>query len=234
MAAVFLLDTCLPFLSWYIFKLKWNGTQIPVKDHHATQMNRSHLFLFESPYCWMFTGRLSCGFNQSGCNFINETALHSFEGGYSGRHSVIVLCNVCVHVCVYAGCRVRLAIRLKAVLLLAAVLASWQQIKSRAGAVYVTWGRASGAFQQLACLSLWRDSPLSACVSVCLPMCLSVWLMLSVSKTSSCLSVALSVCLALFLYIPSAVCSTFSTGGVVRESTRFFSPFFQDLETINT
>lgn len=70
------------------------------------------------------------------------------------RHSVIVHRNMCTCVTVHLrGCSVSQD-GLKAALLLAAVLASWLQIKSRAGAVYVTWGRTSAALQQLACLSL--------------------------------------------------------------------------------
>lgn len=56
--------------------------------------------------------------------------------------------SVCARVCVC----VRLASCFKEALLLAPALAGWLQIKSRAGAVYVTWGRASEAPQQPACL----------------------------------------------------------------------------------
>lgn len=61
---------------------------------------------------------------------------------------------MCVSICVC----MRVSECPKAALLLAAVLANWQQIKSRAGVVYVTWEKASDAFQQLACLSLLGDS----------------------------------------------------------------------------
>ena len=132
--------------------------------------------------------------------------------GYRRRGSVIVL-RVYVRqyacACVQAAGWVRLANCLKAALLLAAVLASWQKIKSRAGAVYVTWGRASDAFQQRACLSL------SVCLHVCLTHALCLWdIFLSVCGPvcSSCLVSLDPVCMSVALS---------PWGGLVRESTRF-------------
>lgn len=125
--------------------------------------------------------------------------------------AMCVRASVCM--CTQAAGWVRLANCLRAALLLAAVLASWQQIKSRAGAVYVTWWRASDAFQQLACLSLRADSA-----------CLFVRLSDSCSLSVRHLPVRLWPCLFLlscFSVSHLQVCSTFSTGGVVRESTRF-------------
>lgn len=156
--------------------------------------------------------------NHSGGHFINERALRSFEGD-TVQYTLSLSPVMCIRasVCMQAAEWVRLANCHKAALLLAAVLASWQQINSRAGAVYVTWGRASEAFQQVACLSLWGDS---ACLSV-----LFVWLTLAICEASS------SVCgPSFFSGTHLQVSSIFSTGGVVRESNRFV----QDLETIRT
>lgn len=58
-----------------------------------------------------------------------------------------------------AGCAVSQA-GLRTAPLLTARLARWLQIKSRAGAVYVTWGRASEALQQLTGdFACWFESP---------------------------------------------------------------------------
>lgn len=98
----------------------------------------------------MFTGD---GYNKSQGSFHQQRALRSFKRDTVGDTLLSTVACMCVrYVCI------RVSECPKAALLLAAVLANWQQIKSRAGAVYVTWEKASDAFQQLACLSLRGDS----------------------------------------------------------------------------
>lgn len=143
----------------------------PVFSHRIIQTegkNKTHrwvdfVFLFEMPHCRAFTGKLYCCNSQE----VISLAMEHYAHLKGIRYGVLCQCRLQFvfegHVCMQTAEWVRLADCLHAALLLVAVLACWLEIKSRAGAVYVTWGRASAALQQLAsqetpCMSFWCTS----------------------------------------------------------------------------